>query len=59
MLGMFAFFACYNAETEVIEVEKQVVVEKEVIKEVEVPTLGLISNISPVKVLLTLLISVE
>ena len=37
MLGMFAFFACYNAETEVIEVEKQVVVEKEVIKEVEVP----------------------
>ena len=36
MLGMFAFFAC-SSETEVIEVEKQVVVEKEVIKEVEVP----------------------
>ena len=40
MLGMLALFACSSeAEvvTEVVEVEKQVVVEKEVIKEVQVP----------------------
>jgi len=36
MLGMLALFAC-SSETEVVEVEKQVVVEKEVIKEVQVP----------------------
>ena len=40
MLGMLALFACSSeAEvvTEIVEVEKQVVVEKEVIKEVQVP----------------------
>ena len=34
---LIAFFVACSAETEVVEVEKQVVVEKEVIKEVQVP----------------------
>ena len=34
---LIASFAACSAETEVVEVEKQVVVEKEVIKEVQVP----------------------
>ena len=34
---LIAFFVACSAETEVVEVEKQVVVEKEVVKEVQVP----------------------
>ena len=38
MLGMLALFACSSeAEVVTVEVEKQVVVEKEVVKEVQVP----------------------
>ena len=34
---LIAFFVACSAETEVVEVEKQIVVEKEVVKEVKVP----------------------